>query len=110
MKKSSLISIGAVVAASALLLTGCSASGGGASASRACVILPDTESSPRWESNDRPALETALTDAGYEADIQNAGGDTAKYATIAPSLVLTTTSRSTTRALEPSRVSASLTA
>lgn len=83
MKKSSLISIGAVVAASALLLTGCAASGGGASASRACVILPDTESSPRWESNDRPALEKALMDAGYEADIQNAGGDTAKYATIA---------------------------
>jgi D-xylose transport system substrate-binding protein len=82
MKKTSLISIGAVVAASALLLTGCSASGGGASA-RACVILPDTESSPRWEANDRPALEAALKDAGYETDIQNAGGDTAKYATIA---------------------------
>ena len=82
MKKSSLISIGAVVAASALLLTGCSASGG-ASSTRACVILPDSESSPRWENNDRPALETALTDAGFETDIQNAGGDTAKYATIA---------------------------
>ena len=82
MKKTSLISIGAVVAASALLLTGCSASGGGGSA-RACVILPDTESSPRWEANDRPALETALADAGYETDIQNAGGDTSKYATIA---------------------------
>jgi D-xylose transport system substrate-binding protein len=82
MKKSSLISIGAVVAASALLLTGCSASGGGKS-TRACVILPDSESSPRWESNDRPALDAALKDAGYTADIQNAGGDTAKYATIA---------------------------
>lgn len=82
MKKTSLISIGAVLAASALVLAGCSASGG-SSSSRACVILPDTESSPRWESNDRPALEKALTDAGYETDIQNAGGDTAKYATIA---------------------------
>jgi D-xylose transport system substrate-binding protein len=83
MKKTSLISIGAVVAASALLLTGCSATGGGDSAARACVILPDSESSPRWENNDRPALESALTEAGFTTDIQNAGGDTAKYATIA---------------------------
>ncbi|WP_234407237.1 sugar ABC transporter substrate-binding protein [Microterricola viridarii] len=32
---------------------------------------------------DRPALEKAFTDAGFEADIQNAQGDTSKYATIA---------------------------
>ena len=47
------------------------------------MILPDASSSPRWESLDRPALEKAFTDAGFEADIQNAQGDTNKYATIA---------------------------
>jgi D-xylose transport system substrate-binding protein len=47
------------------------------------VILPDSASSPRWENGDRPALEKAFTDAGFEADIQNAQGDTNKYATIA---------------------------
>ncbi|MET0725382.1 MAG: substrate-binding domain-containing protein [Leifsonia sp.] len=89
MKKSSLISIAALASASALLLAGCSNSGGSGeesgdtTATRACVILPDAASSPRWENGDRPALESAITDAGFEADIQNAQGDTNKYATIA---------------------------
>ena len=39
------------------------------------VILPDTESSVRWESADRPALEKAFKDAGVDYDIQNAQGD-----------------------------------
>ncbi len=85
MKKSSLISIAVAVSASALLLSGCSAAttGGDTAAARACIILPDTASSPRWESGDRPALEKAFTDAGFTSDIQNAGGDESKYATIA---------------------------
>ena len=88
MKKSSLISIAALTAVAALTLSGCASNGTpgsdtNAAGKRACVILPDTESSPRYESQDRPQLEKALTDAGFVADIQNAGGDTAKYATIA---------------------------
>jgi len=84
MKKSSVISLAAVAAVSVLLLAGCAgASTTTATGGRACVILPDAASSPRWENLDRPALEKALTDAGFEADIQNAQGDTAKYATIA---------------------------
>ncbi|HXR67218.1 MAG TPA: substrate-binding domain-containing protein [Dermatophilaceae bacterium] len=85
MKTSSSISIVVAVAASAMLLAGCASSGGGGStaSTRACVILPDTASSPRWESLDRPALQKAFTDAGFDADIQNAQGDTSKYATIA---------------------------
>ena len=89
MKKSSLISLAALAGASALVLTGCSTTtpggdgGGGEESTRACIILPDTESSDRWENGDRPALEKALTDAGFEADIQNAQGDINKYATIA---------------------------
>jgi D-xylose transport system substrate-binding protein len=51
------------------------------------VILPDAASSPRWENGDRPALEAAFTAAGFESDIQNAQGDTAKYATIADQML-----------------------
>lgn len=87
-KISSSISIAVAVAASTILLAGCSTAttpGGTttAASTRACVILPDSASSPRYESLDRPALQKALTDAGFEADIQNAQGDTNKYATIA---------------------------
>ncbi|WP_062518294.1 sugar ABC transporter substrate-binding protein [Demequina gelatinilytica] len=104
MKKSSLISAGALLTASALVLAGCSSGDGGdegssmepttgdtggamAEGGRACVILPDAASSPRWENGDRPALEEAITAAGFEADIQNAQGDTAKYATIADQML-----------------------
>ncbi|MGN6272205.1 MAG: sugar ABC transporter substrate-binding protein [Protaetiibacter sp.] len=90
MKKSSLISLAALAGASALVLAGCSTTDngggtntGGTASTRACVILPDTESSDRWENGDRPALEKAFKDAGFEADIQNAQGSTDKMATIA---------------------------
>jgi D-xylose transport system substrate-binding protein len=49
---------------------------------RACIILPDADSGTRWESGDRPALNDALTAAGFVADIQNAQKDPAKFATI----------------------------
>jgi D-xylose transport system substrate-binding protein len=94
MKKSSLLSLAALSGAAAMLLAGCSTGGGGtpsdggggddgASLSRACVILPDAASSPRWENFDAPYLKEALEGAGYEVDIQNAQGDVNKYATIA---------------------------
>jgi len=69
-----------------MLLAGCSppaADKGDTTAARACIILPDSSSSPRWEAGDRPALEKAFKDAGFDSDIQNAQGDPAKYATIA---------------------------
>ncbi len=87
----------AVAALSTLALAGCSsgssgnsgdsASGGTTTAAKktACVILPDTESSPRWESGDRPALKKALEDAGFNANIQNAQNSTTKYTSIAQS-------------------------
>jgi D-xylose transport system substrate-binding protein len=53
-----------------------------ATGGRACVILPDADSGTRWETGDRPALNDAMTAAGFEADIQNAQSDPAKYATI----------------------------
>jgi len=51
------------------------------------VILPDTTTSPRWEANDRPSLEAAFKDAGVDYDIQNAGGDTAKFGQLCDSMI-----------------------
>ena len=51
------------------------------------VILPDSKSSVRWESFDRPFLEAAFKDAGVESDIQNAEGDKTKQATIADQMI-----------------------
>ena len=46
------------------------------------VILPDAATSPRWENNDRPALQEAIEAAGYEAIIQNAAKDVTKFASL----------------------------
>ncbi len=51
------------------------------------MILPDTASSARWETADRPFLEEAFKAAGVESDIQNAKGDKAKFATIADGMI-----------------------
>ena len=51
------------------------------------VILPDTKSSARWETQDRPNLEAAFKEAGVEFDIQNANGDKAAMATIADQMI-----------------------
>ncbi|MDN4171850.1 substrate-binding domain-containing protein [Nocardioides sp. SOB77] len=51
------------------------------------VILPDTESSVRWESADRPALAEAFEAAGVEYDIQNAEGDAERMTQIADTMI-----------------------
>jgi len=51
------------------------------------VILPDTKSSARWESFDRPLLTKAFSDAGVKATIQNAQGDAAQMQTIADQMI-----------------------
>ena len=61
--------------------------GGGEAAGKVGVILPDTESSVRWENFDRPYLEAAFEDAGVEFDIQNAEGDAQRQATIAEQMI-----------------------
>jgi D-xylose transport system substrate-binding protein len=66
---------------------GSGSSGGGAAAGKIGVILPDTTSSPRWESADRPQLSAAFEDAGVEYDIQNAGGDAQQMQTIAQQMI-----------------------
>ena len=100
MKKINIVGLAALASASALVMAGCSSdsddtgspaptsTGGGATASgTACVILPDAASSPRWENGDRPALNDAITAAGFDIQIDNAQGDTAKYATIADQML-----------------------
>ena len=80
MKKSALLSAVALGGAAAVLLAGCSSSGGDtgggedtggtdAAGTRACVILPDAASSPRWENFDRTYLQEGLTAAGFDVDI-----------------------------------------
>jgi D-xylose transport system substrate-binding protein len=60
---------------------------GSEAAGKIGVILPDTESSVRWESADRPALEAAFEEAGVEYDIQNAEGDAERMTQIADTMI-----------------------
>jgi D-xylose transport system substrate-binding protein len=50
---------------------------GGGEAGKVAVLLPDSKSSVRWETVDRPFLQQAFEAAGVEAEIQNAEGDKA---------------------------------
>ncbi len=93
----------ALCAASALVLAGCGSdssdggssaadggsgsSSGGDATGKVGVILPDATTSPRWEANDRPSLQAAFDAAGVESDIQNAGGDVAKFSTICDGMI-----------------------
>ncbi len=64
-----------------------SAADDGDSRGKIGVILPDTKSSVRWESADRPALEAAFEDAGVEYTIQNAEGSADTMTQIADSMM-----------------------
>ena len=75
-----------------LTLSGCSSSDTGSGSGQSAggkigVILPDTKSSVRWESKDRPALEAAFEEAGVEYTIQNAEGSADQMATIADGMI-----------------------
>ncbi|MGW4247844.1 sugar ABC transporter substrate-binding protein [Nocardia sp. NPDC004722] len=61
-------------------------SGGGANGTVG-VILPETATSARWESFDKPLLQKALGDAGFSADVQNAQGDVQKFSTLADGMI-----------------------
>jgi D-xylose transport system substrate-binding protein len=74
----------ALVMALALGAAGCGddddSSGGGSSTSggqadKVAVLLPDSKSSVRWETVDRPLLKQAFDSAGVPVEIQNAEGD-----------------------------------
>jgi D-xylose transport system substrate-binding protein len=94
-------SVGLVAGSAALLLAlaACGGSSGGdnadagtkttaaAKTGKVGVILPDSQTSPRWEANDRPLLSAAFKAAGIESDIQNAQKDVTKFGTICDSMV-----------------------
>jgi D-xylose transport system substrate-binding protein len=93
-----LFAVAAFGTAGLLALTACGSSSSGSTATAGSssaatatgtvgVILPDSASSPRWESADRPFLTKAFTDAGLKSDIQNAGGDVTKFQTIADGMI-----------------------
>ena len=79
-----------LAAACALAAAGCGdddEGGGGGAASedggetgKVAVLLPDSKSSVRWETVDRPFLKQAFDAAGVEVEIQNAEGDKAVQA------------------------------
>jgi D-xylose transport system substrate-binding protein len=76
------LTLTAGMAVLALAAAGCgsdddSGGGGGGSspAGKVAVLLPDSKSSVRWETVDRPLLKAAFDKAGVEATIQNAEGD-----------------------------------
>lgn len=96
--KKHLLGIGTLAAAAVLTLAGCGGGGSDAGqpagsessaavAGKIGVILPDTESSARWETADRPFFQKAFTDAGVESDIQNAQGDATQFQTIADGMI-----------------------
>lgn len=92
MSKHSFLGLAACGAGTLILLAACgtsstpgaasAGSSNGAPKGRACVILPDSASTPTWENVFRPQLTKGFKAAGYDADIQNANGDTNKFATI----------------------------
>ena len=51
------------------------------------AILPDTTSSTRYTLYDAPLLTKGLKAAGITPDVQNAGGSTSKFASIAQSMI-----------------------
>ena len=94
--RSKVLGLIAAVAALTLILAACggnddngggSASGGGGKTPKVGVILPDTKSSARWETADKPLLEAAFKAAGVQYDIQNAQGDKTQFQTIADQMI-----------------------
>ncbi|MEU7818671.1 substrate-binding domain-containing protein [Pseudonocardia sp. NPDC049154] len=51
------------------------------------VILPETDTSARWEGFDKPMLDKAMRAAGLDPDIQNAQGDEQKFSTLADGMI-----------------------
>lgn len=91
MKRMPVLAVAGLLSASfALSACGSDDGGGGSEGSapgKVGVILPDTESSVRWETADLPALKDAFEKAGIEASIQNAEGDSSRMTSIADSMI-----------------------
>ena len=83
------LTLSACGANSASQAGGNSGSGGGSEPAKGTVgvILPETASSARWESFDKPMLRDALNQQGYKAIVQNARGEVDKFATLADGMI-----------------------
>jgi D-xylose transport system substrate-binding protein len=88
MRNRAWLTVATMAACGALVFAGCGddddggGGGGGAADSggdkgKVAVLLPDSKSSVRWETVDRPFLQQAFEAAGVEVEIQNAEGDKA---------------------------------
>jgi D-xylose transport system substrate-binding protein len=91
----------AVTAATAVVLSACGANtagpgGSGGTSSPAAaggangkvgVILPETATSARWEGFDKPMIEKALREQGFDPDVQNAQGEVQKFTTLADGMI-----------------------
>lgn len=92
-----ILSLAALSMVAALGLTACGddgdkgtakpSGGSGAVKGKVGVILPDTKSSVRYESFDRPYLEQSFKAAGVQYDIQNAEGSAQRFQTIADQMI-----------------------
>jgi D-xylose transport system substrate-binding protein len=84
-------SICVLIASSLLVLGGLSACGsplgGRIKTPKIGVILPDTKTSARWDTQDRRYLKDSFESAGIKYDIQNAQGDKAAFQTIADQML-----------------------
>ncbi|MFF5403071.1 sugar ABC transporter substrate-binding protein [Streptomyces misionensis] len=92
MRKGLLLTTASVALLTTLTACGNSSSGGDSSGSggkkpKIGVILPDSKSSARWETADRPYLAKAFKAAGVDYDIQNAQGDKQAFQTIADQMI-----------------------
>ncbi|NMI01737.1 sugar ABC transporter substrate-binding protein [Pseudonocardia acidicola] len=86
--------VGLSLALSACGQNSASSSGTGGSASSAPtggvkvgVILPETDTSARWEGFDKPLLDKAMRAQGLDPDIQNAQGDEQKFSSLADGMI-----------------------
>ncbi|OPC78808.1 sugar ABC transporter substrate-binding protein [Embleya scabrispora] len=104
MRKRFLVSVSACVLVAAGTLSACSDTSGSGSGSTGAtgasgpaggngkkakigVILPDSKTSGRWETNDRKYLTEAFKAAGVDYDIQNAQGDKSQFQTLADQMI-----------------------
>ncbi|WP_242884941.1 sugar ABC transporter substrate-binding protein [Actinomadura litoris] len=88
-----ILSLATLSVVAALVLTACGDDSGDSQAAsdpakgKVGVILPDTTSSTRYESFDRPYLAQAFKAAGVRYDIQNAEGSAQRFQTIADQMI-----------------------
>lgn len=75
MKKIVIMLVVALAAISVAVTAALAGSSKAAAEAKACVLLPDTKSSVRWATQDRPTFIAAFKRAGISATVVNAEGD-----------------------------------